>query len=468
MQLVSRKRLNRGAPGDRAGFFSAFRFASFRPGFGHGGSMPFKGKLYLPFRLRLLLALIAAAGAGVYLTYAGIKHTAGPFLNEEAGERLLSRLNLSASYMEREVSSGIGKAELTAAQPGIREILARISSGAAQPGDRESLEKRLQDAAQSAPAISALELADARGTVAAAVPKGGSGRSLAGADLRRGLKGTYVSAPKGGRGPLEYDVILPVLMPAEKAGAAPLGVLRCRFRSAALPRGAAAEGDGSIVYLLARRQGNGLKVSGGTGEDREISLNSAEAAPFLPALEGKEGYTVLGEGAQRTIYAYRRLSAPDWLITAGIPYSQAALRGERMMEEAKVTAILIFALLAIAAVFAANLLIFPVTAAARSAAALLEDCGKPPQEPDSRPETELIDEAISEAAAMIRARTVHGTELESEAQRLREEETDLKYQNAELEKLNKYLSEREVKISELTKELLELKEKVGGGASEQP
>ncbi len=429
--------------------------------------MPIRGKLYLSFRLRLLLALIAMAGAGVYLTYSGIIRSAGPFLHEEAGDRLFSTLNLAASLLEGEVNSGIEKAKMTAARTGVRAILARLNSGGALPADRDELQKRLQDAIQASPDIAALELVNVRGAAAAAAPKAAAAHSFSRtADLRPSLTSVSVSAPRGGRGTVSYDITVPVPPLPGTPGTGPLGALHCRIISAALPQYLLAGNRGSMVFTLGRRQGDMIKVTGGAGGDREIPLKSPEAAPFLPAMEGKEGFTVIGGDGGKAIYAYRRLSYPEWIITAGVPYSQAEGRGDRMLKEVRLNALLAFALLAIAALIGANLLILPITRTARSAAALLEDCGKPTEEPNSRPEAELVDEALAEAAALIKTRTTRGTELESETEKLREEETDLKYQNAELEKLNKYLSEREVKISELKKEIADLKEKVGVGVSE--
>ena len=66
--------------------------------------MIFGGEIFLPLRLRLLLALIAAAGAGVFLTYSGLKKPARVFAMEETGERLFLRLTLYAETVENEIN----------------------------------------------------------------------------------------------------------------------------------------------------------------------------------------------------------------------------------------------------------------------------------------------------------------------------------------------------------------------------
>lgn len=426
--------------------------------------MPVRKRSWVPFRLRLLLALICAAGAGVYLTYSGIARNAAPFISAEAGDRLFSRLSLSASLIESEVNSGIEKTRLTAARVGLREILARTEGGLSQ-SDQTGLQSRLQDAAGTSPSITAIELMDSRGKAVAAVPRRNIGRDLSGSpDFRAGMEGVYVSAPRGGRGAMEYDITVPVHAPDNKPGQAPLGALRFRLKSSSLPWETA--DGGNVVVSLGRRQGNTLKITGGAGGDREISLKSPEAAPFLPALEGKEGFTALGTDANKAIYAYRRLASPDWVMTAGIPYAEASGRGASMLRKARLNAALAFALLAITAFFIINVIIYPLTETARAAAVLLEDCGKPRPESDDKPQPELIDEALQAASERIRAGAYRGAELENETETLREEDADLKYQNAELAKLNEYLLERETKISELKKEIAALKEKFGAGARE--
>ena len=424
--------------------------------------MPVIKRRDIPFRLRLLLALIAAVGAGVYLTYAGMARNAAQFISAEAGDRLFSRLSLAASLMESEVNSGIEKTRMTAARVGLRELLERAKAGDLSPEDRAGLLNRLQDAAQASPSISAIDLIDSRGAAVAAIPAANTGRDFsASPDFRSGMKGVYVSAPRGGRDGMEYDITVPVLARAGGAGSAPIGALRFRLKSSSLPWESVK--GGGVVFSLGRRQGNTLKLTGGAGGDREISLNSPEAAPFLPAMEGKEGFTTLGTDSNKAIYAYRRLAAPDWVITAGMPYTEASGSGAAMLKRVRLTAGLAFALLAITAFFAVNIIILPLTESARSAAALLEDCGKLRPENDDRPQPELIDEALAAASERVRAGVYFGAELENETETLREEDADLKQQNEELEKLNRYLSERETKISELKKEIAELKEKFGAG-----
>ncbi|OGR61952.1 MAG: hypothetical protein A2X31_07205 [Elusimicrobia bacterium GWB2_63_22] len=427
--------------------------------------MPVRKKCWVPFRLRLLLALICAAGAGVYLTYSGIVRNAAPFISGEAGDRLFSRLSMSASLIESAVNSGIEKTRLTAARVGLRELLARTKEGALSQEDQSALLSRLQDAAGTSPSITAIDLMDSRGKAVAAIPPGNTGRNLSGtSDFRAGMEGVYVSAPRGGRAAMEYDITVPVRAPDSKPDQAPIGALRFRLTSTSLPWETADAGQ--IVVSLGRRQGNALKITGGAGGDREISLKSPEAAPFLPALEGKEGFTTLGTDEDKAIYAYRRLAAPDWVMTAGMPYAEASGRGAGMLKKARLNAALAFALLAITAFFIINVIIYPLTETARSAAVLLEDCGKPRPENDAKPQPELIDEALEAASERIRAGAYRGAELENETETLREEDADLKYQNAELAKLNKYLSERETKISELKREIAALKEKFGMGARE--
>lgn len=427
--------------------------------------MPVRKKSWVPFRLRLLLALICAAGAGVYLTYSGIARNAAPFISGEAGDRLFSRLSLSASLIESEVNSGIEKTRLTAARLGLREILARAKEAGPSQADQAGLQSRLQDAAGTSPSIAAIDLMDSRGKGVAAIPGGNIGRDFsASPDFKAGLKGVYVSAPRGGRGAMEYDITVPVHAPDNKPGQPPIGALRFRLKSSSLPW--ETPDGGHIVVSLGRRQGNVLKITGGAGGDREISLKAPEAAPFLPALEGKEGFATLGTDEDKAIYAYRRLAAPDWVMTAGIPYSEASGRGAGMLKKARLNAALAFALLAITAFFVINVIIYPLTETARSAAVLLEDCGRPRPESDSKPQPELIDEALEAASERIRAGAYRGAELENETETLREEDADLKYQNAELAKLNKYLSERETRISELKREIAALKEKFGAGTRE--
>lgn len=416
----------------------------------------------IPLRLRLLLALIAAAGAGVYLTYSGIARNADKFISAEAGDRLFAQLNLAASLMESEVNSGIEKTRMTAARTGLRQILQGARPGGLSPADRAALLSRLADAAGASKAILSIDLMDQRGTVVAAIPAQNIGSDLSStADFRSGSKGIYVSAPRGGRGILEFDVTAPVPAAEATPGAAPAGALRLRLKSSAPPW--KESGDTAIAFSLGRRQGNVINVTGGAGGNREIPLKSPEAAPFLPALEGQDGFTTLGTDDNKAIYAFRRLAAPDWVMTAGLPYAEAAGRGTEMLKLARINAALAFSLLAITAFFAVGLIMRPLTKTSRAAASLLEDCGNPEPESDTRPQPELIDQAISAASEKIRAAAGHGEELTNETETLREEKAALKYQNAELKKLNAYLSERETKISELKKEIAELREKVGGG-----
>lgn len=419
--------------------------------------MLFRKAVSLPLRLRLLLALIAAAGAGAFLTYSGLKSEAAAFIQEETGERLFLRLTLAGDAVEKEVHSGLETARLIAGRAEVRETLLRLSSGSGQPGGRETLAVRLAGYTATSPSIAALELVDAGGNVAASAGKIPGPRFLqAKSGLKRLPGGAYIGFPSSGAKALEYTVAVPVSSAAQAGNRENIGELRCLFKGIPLPAGP--RGNAPVAFTLAERQGNRFKVTG-TGGDRELSLNSDEAAPLISALAGKDGYAEMNGAGGKTLYAYLRLPAYDWLLTAATPYSAAARRGKTMLGAARLKAILAFAFLALTAFLAAGLVLTPVTETARAAGAFLEECGKAAPAAGEGPDIEVIDKAIAEAAALLKARGEDGADFETETEKLREEDADLKYQNAELEKLNKYLLDREIKISELKKEISELKEK---------
>lgn len=419
--------------------------------------MLFAGKLLLPLRLRLLLALIAAAGAGVFLTYSGIKNAAGVFVMEETGGKLFLRLSLAGEAVEKEINSGLEAARAIAGRASLREPLSRLGQGFGQPGDREELKARLGEAAAASASIAALQLAGANGSVAASYVKAAGTRSFAPRSrLSRRPGGAYAGLPYAGAAALEYEVSVPVPVAAEKGLPARLGELRCLFNGRPLP--ASLRESGLVSFTLAERRGKSLKIAE-AGGSREISIASEQAVPFLSALEGKEGYSVIKGAGGKTLYAYRRLNSSDWILTAATPYSAAARRGEDMLAAARLYALLSFAFLSIAAFFAAGLVLRPVTENARTAGAFLEECGQTAQEAAPGPDTDIIDKALAEASQLAKNRGRNGAELETETEKLRVEDADLKSQNTELEKLNQYLLDREIKISDLKKEISELKEK---------
>jgi len=415
-------------------------------------------KIYLPFRLKLLLAFLAAAGAGIYLSYSGLRNAAGPFSEQQAGARLTDRLDIAAAVINAEVNTRLERARLLAALPVMRETLA---SGPAAGFPR------LPAAGESAAAeISGMDLADAGGKITASRQKDGQGTVLPRrADLRLGAKGGYISAPRLSGKDIGYDITVPVFAEAGKT-ARPLGALRCRFKAAT---GQLAALDSlrqqGTVLVLAKRGGQKFTLSEGAALARELNIKTPEAAPFLPALEGKEGAVLSDEaGGGRAIYASRVITGPDWVLAVKAPFSPDAQPMAGLLGHVRLNALLAFTFLATAAFFVVGSLTGPLRGVAREAAALLEECGRPAGPSERLSEPDVLAAGISEAAAALKRQASRDLELETETEKLREEEADLKTQNDELEKLNKYLMEREIKISELKKEISELREKVGSSA----
>ncbi len=422
--------------------------------------MQFPVKIYLPFRLKLLLAFLAAAGAGIYLSYSGLKNAAGPFSEQEAGAKLTAGLDIAAAVINAEVNTRLERTRLLAARPELREMLAAVTAGEKSPS-------RLPAAGGGAsPEIVGLDLADAKGRVAASLKRDGRGTDLSRRqDFRLGIKGHYVSAPRLLGKDFGYDITVPVLAAGGKAPRT-LGALRCRFKAAPAQLAAlgALRAEGAAL-VLAKRGGQRLLLTAGSAPGRELNLKSPEAAPFLPALEGRDGSSVYAEaGGGKAVYASRTLSGPDWVLTLKAPFSPAAQPAAALLGQVRLNALLAFTFLATAAFFVVGSLTGPLREIAREAATLLEECGRPTSRSERLAEPEVLAAAISEAAAALKQQASRDLELETETEKLREEEADLKTQNDELEKLNKYLMEREIKISELKKEISELREKVGNSA----
>lgn len=418
--------------------------------------MQFPVKIYLPFRLKLLLAFLAAAGAGIYLSYSGLKNAAGPFSEQEAGAKLTAGLDIAAAVINAEVNTRLERTRLLAARPALREILA------AGTAEEKSLSRLLAAEGGAATEVVSLDLADAKGRVAASLEKGGLGTDFSQRlDFRLGIKGHYVSAPRAGERAFYYDITVPV--PAGGKASLPLGALRCRFKTGPAQLAAldALRAAGTVL-VLAKRGGQRLLLTEGNAPGRYFELKSPEGAPFLPALEGREGSSVSAEaGGGKAVYASRALSGPDWVLTLKAPFSPAAQPMAGLLGQARLNALLAFTFLAAAAFFVVGSLTGPLREIAREAATLLEECGRPSNPSERLNEPEVLAAAISEAATVLRQQATRDLALETETEKLREEEADLKTQNDELEKLNKYLMEREIKISELKKEISELREKVG-------
>ncbi len=377
----------------------------------------------LSLRLRVLLAMLAAAGAGVYLTYSAAMHAAGPLASDEAAGGLRARLDLAAALTEAGMSAASAQARALASLP------ASALAGGLPAGRTHG------------PELTGAWLQDADGRVLASYRGRASARQAAAAQS----KNLMIGPPLWNSG-LEYEITAP----------ASGGTLRCRFRAVPLPREAYGRAGQETSYIFALRRGNTLRTAGPRGSS-DVPIKSRQAELFLPALEGREGSAVSSDGS--TLFAFRRLPAADWIMTASTPYAAAAANGERMTGNVRLAALLIFALLAISCFFGAALALRPLRRTARAAAALLEDCGRQQADPDEQPSPELIDQALREASACLRSRDNVGARLEAETEKLRGEEADLKNQNAELEKLNQYLNEREAMIAELKGELAKLKEK---------
>ncbi|HAT72710.1 MAG TPA: hypothetical protein DCS63_07830 [Elusimicrobia bacterium] len=427
--------------------------------------MPFYGKLFLPFRLKLLLVILAAAGAGSYSSYSGFRGALKPFHEDEAGGRLISRLELAAAVIDEDVKSGLALARLTAARTGLREALGRHNANPGLPADKADLSRRLADAASGS--VIGLDLVGTDGKVAASLDKRIGLDLSSRADIQIGSKRPYITGPRAENGKIVYEVTVPVPALAGTT-ARPLGVLRCRFLAASEQEAALRPlRQGGATLVLAKKGGQQLIAAEGPGFAREVNLKSPKGSLFLPAISGPEGAASFEEGISgRMITGWKSIPSPGWIIAARIPFLPAAESSARLLERARLHALLSFILLAAAAFFAAGLLAAPLCEAGRQTAFLLEQCGIPAADRKRLCEPGPLAGAIEEAAGILKRQSSRGLELETETEKLREEEADLQSQNDELEKLNKYLMERETKISELKKEISDLREKVGGGVQE--
>ncbi|HNW44352.1 MAG TPA: hypothetical protein PKI19_07600 [Elusimicrobiales bacterium] len=425
--------------------------------------MLFKETFFLSLRVRILLALIAAAGAGIYLTYSAARRSVEPLAAEESGKNIYSSLKTSAAAIDAEIAAGLERARGIAASPALRELLGRRNRGADAEPDKAALRLALKEAAGAAHGLTALTLTDARGNLAAKFPAQAAGTAwpeTGGAAVA--AEEWYVGPPLIENNALVYEVA--VAVPPSGPGLA--GTLRCRFSASGLLGSRPLSAGGEQDFSLAKRRGLDLIITSKSGQRAEIGLGSNAAAPFRPAVLGKEGYEIAGGGD--LIYAYSRLPAADWLIAAQVHGPAAALGyASAVLAKIRLQAWLGFALLALSAFFAVKWLAAPMEENARLAAELLRECGVPAAETARRQaETELINSALSRAVTHINQRTEHGLRLQTEAEQLREEETELKNQNLELEKLNRYLLDRETKISELKGEISELRGKITSGTTE--
>lgn len=420
--------------------------------------MPFSHETLVPFRLKLLLAMLLAAGAGTWLTYKGFKSELKPFTNEAAGELLLSKLELRASLIDSELRAGLEKARLSASCTSLREMLAKHNLYG--PGaDRSGLKKALLEAA-GATQFAGLDLAGADGKIVASLDPGKLGSILPGRPVPGERR---VSPPRQENSYIVWDVTTPV-MPPPGGGNVPLGALRCRFRlSQREALGLEPGKTPALTLALAARGGQSLLLVEAAGP-REAALRSADGAPFLSALAGKTGVEFASEGEPESdIFAWRPLGEADWVLAGRAPLKEFSAGAGELVSRARRRALLGFIFLAAAAFLAAGALTARLAEGGRQAAALLEECGISGDE-KKLSEPEALAGALGEAAAQLRRQSSRDLELEAEAEKLKEEEAGLKSQNDELEKLNKYLMERESKISELKQEIAELREKVGGGA----
>ena len=427
--------------------------------------MYFTEKFFLTLRLRVLLALIAAAGAGVFLTYSAAKRIVEPLASEDSGTRILSSVKASAAAIDSEIASGLDRARLLAARPAVKELLYRRNRGEISGPARETLRLRLKDAAMATPGLTSLTISDARGGVAGSFEKpGGEKTSGETGGITANPDEVYVSPPLIEKGALFYEVAVPV-QAAGGPGQAAAGTLRCRFTSAEVLRASRYPPADQPDLSLARRRGMVLITTSREKPRAEAAIGSDEAALFRPALLGKEGYAVAGGRSGNVLYAYSRLPAADWLIAAQArrpaaqPHYTAAI-----LDKIRLQSWLCFALLVIGAFLAAKKLAAPMDNNVRLAAELLKECGIADAETSGPyPEAKLVARALTEAGSLMKQRAECGRQLLTEAEQLREEESELKYQNLELEKLNKYLLERETKISELKTELRELRGKITTG-----
>jgi hypothetical protein len=421
--------------------------------------MFFIKKFRTSLRLRILLALIAVAGAGIFLTYSAAERVVVRLTAEESGARIFSSLKGSAAAIDSEISYGLERARLAAAQPALRELLYRRNRGRAAQSDEETLRLYLKDAARTTRGLASITLVDAKGALAGAFREPGlKVVSPEAAGISVSPDEDYLSPPLIKKGDLFYEVAVVVPSSAPGAGAQ-AGTLRCCFVVPAVLRGGVSD------FSLAGRRGKNLVITSKSKPREEVALDSESAALFRPALHGEEGYSLPRGKDGGLIYVYGRLRAADWLIAAQISAPTAPLLyTTAILERIRLCAWLCFALVSMVAFFISKSLAAPVIEDARSASVLLQECRAPGAEAaGGRTETELIQSALTEAGALIRQSTEHGHQLQSETDKLREEETELKYQNLELDKLNKYLLKRETNISELKKEINDLRKEISSG-----
>lgn len=423
--------------------------------------MAFSQKRLAPFRLRVLLVILTAAAAGAWMAYASFMTAFKPQSEKAAGERLLAGVELGAAVLDGEVRGAVELARMTASGPVLRELLALHNRGSAGAEDTRALQRRLEDTRPASGVMLKLELAGRSGRIAASSGGLAPGADVSGTqEFRAALKGAYVGPPLPSAGGLEYEIAVPV--PARRTDQpGPLGALLCRFRvlpGAQVALETLASRGGSLA--LAKTNGGQFALLSEDGKVREAGLKAPEAEPFLPALAASEGvYT-----GKAGVYAWQPVPAAGWVLAARGSNDEIHAAYASLSARARTLLLVWIAILAAGAFLAAGALTWGVAEAGRQAAALLEQCGKPQADPRELAEPEALGAAIAEVAAALRVQAARDMELETETEKLREEESDLKSQNDELEKLNKYLMERETKISELKQEISELKEKVGGGA----
>ncbi|MCM2268098.1 MAG: hypothetical protein NDI60_10050 [Elusimicrobiales bacterium] len=422
--------------------------------------MSFFAKKLLPFRLKLLLTILAAAAAGSWLTYAGFSAALEPFYGRSAAELLLSRLQLRATALDCELKSSLESARLAASQPGLSELLNQPQTA------RAELQQRLAAAAALLPGAAAMDLVRRDGTIAASLESTRIGADLSSrAEFKAWLKGRYIGAPRAENGGVTYQVSVPV-PPVNAGQPGPSGFLLCRFRLTQTPSilPNLPEEPGPDL-LLAKKGAQSLLFYGPSGA-RQINIRSAEGTPFLTAMAGKPGHRLQERGGDSSeVYAWAPLRSTDWVIAAKMRLDPLEAGWEKLLQDARLGALLALAVLAAAAFLASRGLSAGLAEAGQQASELMERCGKPVPTRNLAEPDELA-EALSEVSELLKAQAAKDLQLEAEAEKLREEESDLKSQNDELEKLNNYLMEREIKISELKQEITDLREKVGDGSRE--
>lgn len=415
--------------------------------------MLFRGKGFLSLKVRTLLFFIAAAGAGILFTYLAAKNNVEAMAWKEAGDQIFSYLKIAAAETDLQINADIEKARHIAAAPALRAVLER------KPGEESlsSADKLLAEAAAVTPGAAALSLGRRDGSRAGSYKKAGAEPVTADTEGALPSDGeSYVSPPFQTKGALSYEVS--VMVPG--AGGKAAGTLSCRFAGRKLPAAPLHYRGGVITMALARRTGDNLSITGAGKPAQEAALTSETARIFLPAIQGKEGYSFTAAGKSPALYAYARLPSADWLIAASTDnFPREVSSTTAVLARTRQQGWLLFALLAVAGTLLVNFVPCPLGEAARTAAALLDETSSR-AEGGTGSDIDLIMRAMTEALTLVRRREQNGLELEKEAEKLREEDEDLKYQNLELDKLNKYLLERETKISELKKELRELQQRV--------